>query len=70
MREAGPLPIAVPAMAEEYLNECRTLLDRRMGEIDTKATADKLEDVRIKGDELKITPLKACAQVNVCHGQV
>ena len=30
-----------------------------MGEIDAKAAADKLEDVRIKGDELKITPLKA-----------
>jgi TnpA family transposase len=59
MREAGPLPVAVPATAEEYLNERRALLDRRMGEIDTKAAADKLEDVRIKGDELKITPLKA-----------
>jgi TnpA family transposase len=59
MREAGPLPVAVPATAEEYLNERRAMLDRRMGEIDAKAAADKLEDVRIKGDELKITPLKA-----------
>ena len=59
MREAGPLPVAVPATAEEYLDERRALLDRRMGEIDAKAAADKLEDVRIKGDELKITPLKA-----------
>ena len=61
MREAGPLPVAVPATAEEYLNERRALLNRRMGEIDTKAAADKLEDVRIKDDELKITPLKAIA---------
>ena len=59
MREAGPLPVAVPATAEEYLNERRALLDRRLGEINAKAAADKLEDVRIKGDELKITPLKA-----------
>ena len=59
MREAGPLPVAVPATAEEYLAERRALLDRRMGEIDAKAAADKLEDVRIKDDELKITPLKA-----------
>jgi hypothetical protein len=52
MREAGPLPVAVPATAEEYLNQRRALLDRRMGEIDAKAATDKLEDVRIKGDEL------------------
>jgi TnpA family transposase len=59
MREAGPLPVAVPATAEEYLAERRALLERRMGEINAKAAADALEDVRIKGDELKITPLKA-----------
>ena len=59
MREAGPLPVAVPATAEEYLAERRALLERRMGEINAKAAADVLEDVRIKGGELKITPLKA-----------
>jgi TnpA family transposase len=59
MREAGPLPVAVPSTAEEYLAERRALLERRMGEINAKAVADTLEDVRIKGDELKITPLKA-----------
>lgn len=59
MREAGPLPVAVPAAAEEYLAERRALLERRMGEINAKAAADALEDVRIKGGELKITPLKA-----------
>ena len=59
MRATGPLPVAVPATAEEYLTDRRVLLERRMGEINAKAAADRLEDVRIKGDELKITPLKA-----------
>ena len=59
MRAAGPLPVAVPANAKEYLAERRALLERRMSEINAKAAADALEDVKIKGDELKITPLKA-----------
>jgi hypothetical protein len=59
MREAGPLPIAAPATAEEYLAERRALLRRRLSEVAAEAAADRLEDVRIKGDELKITPLKA-----------
>src|SRR3954465_3425325 len=59
MREAGPLPVAVPATAEEYLAGRRALLERRMGEINAKAAADTLEDVRISGGEMKITPLKA-----------
>jgi hypothetical protein len=59
MREARPLPIAVPATAEEYLAERRDLLERRFSEVAVKAAADTLEDVRIKGEELKITPLKA-----------
>jgi len=59
MREAGPLPVAAPATAEEYLAERRALLERRLAEVAAKAAADRLGDVRIKGDELKITPLKA-----------
>jgi TnpA family transposase len=59
MREAGPLPIAAPSTAEEYLAERRPLLERRLAEVADKAAADRLEDVRIKGEELKITPLKA-----------
>jgi Domain of unknown function (DUF4158) len=55
MREAGPLPIAAPATAEEYLAERHALVQRRLCEVGTKAAADRLEDVRIKGDELKIT---------------
>ena len=53
MRAAGPLPVAVPASAEEYLAGRRALLERRMGEINAKAAADALEDVRITGDALK-----------------
>ncbi len=59
MREAGPLPVAVPASALDYLAERRGLLERRLREIDVKANANALEDVRIKGGEVKITPLKA-----------
>jgi TnpA family transposase len=61
MREAGPLPVAVPATAtaEEYLIERRALLERRLTEVNAKAATDKLDDVRIKGGELKVTPLKA-----------
>ena len=59
MREAGPLPVAVPATAEEYLAGRRALLERRLGEVNAKAAADTLEDVRISGGEMKITPLKA-----------
>jgi len=59
MREAGPLPVAVPAIAEDYLTGRRALLDRRLTEVDAKAAADRLEDVRIRDGELKVTPLKA-----------
>ncbi len=52
-------PIAAPETAEEYLAERRAQLERRLSEVAAKAAADTLEDVRIKGDELKITPLKA-----------
>src|SRR5271170_7049126 len=47
MREAGPLPVAVPATPEEYLAERRALLDRRLSEVAAKAAADALEDVTI-----------------------
>ena len=59
MRDAGPLPVAVPATAEEYLAERRALLDRRLTEVAAKAEADRLEDVRIGRGELKVSPLKA-----------
>ncbi len=59
MREAGPLPVAVPATAEEYLAGRRALLERHMGEVDAKAVADTLGEVRISGGEMRITPLRA-----------
>jgi hypothetical protein len=59
MREAGPLPVAVPATAEEYLAGRRALLERRLDEVNAKAAANTLEDVRISGGEMTITPLKA-----------
>jgi TnpA family transposase len=59
MREAGPLPVAVPATAEAYLAKRRALLDRRLAEIATKAAADRLEDVRIAQGAMRISPLKA-----------
>ena len=63
MREAGPLPVAVPGTAQEYLAQRRALLDRRLAEVNAKAEADALEDVRIKGDEMRISPLKAVTPV-------
>ena len=59
MREAGPLPVAVPISAGDYLAHRRDLLRRRLGEVEAKAALNALEDIRIKGGELKITPLKA-----------
>ena len=59
MRAAGPLPIAVPATAADYLAERRALLDQRLSDVAAKAAADALEDVTIKGGDMKITPLKA-----------
>ena len=59
MREAGPLPVAAPATAAAYLAERKALLKRRLAEVAAKAAADKLRDVRIEGQALKITPLKA-----------
>ena len=59
MRDAGPLPVALPSTAAEYLEERRALLNRRLGEVTDKAKVDQLEDVRITAGELKVTPLKA-----------
>jgi hypothetical protein len=59
MREAGPLPVAVPATAEAYLADRRAMLARRLAEVEAKAAEDRLEDVRITDGELKVTPLKA-----------
>ena len=59
MRAAGPLPVAVPHDAGVYLAERRTLLDKRLREVDGRAGKDGLIDVRIAGSTLKMTPLPA-----------
>jgi TnpA family transposase/transposase len=59
MRAAGPLPVAVPTTAEAYLAKRRALLSRRLAEIAAKAAADRLEEVRIRDGELRISSLKA-----------
>src|SRR5215212_7311627 len=45
--------------SRQYRAERRALLERRLAEVNAKAVADALQDVRIKGDELKVSPLKA-----------
>ena len=59
MREARPLPVGAPATAATYLAERKTLLKRRLAEVAANAAADKLQDIRVQGGELKITQLKA-----------
>ena len=59
MREAGPLPVAAPASASDYLSGRRALLERRLSELDAQATADRLQDVRIRDGSLTISPLRA-----------
>ena len=58
-RKSDRWRVSVPAIAEEYLTDRRALLERRLSEVAAKAAADTLEDVSIKGDELKVSPLKA-----------
>jgi TnpA family transposase len=59
MKEAGPLPVAVPLDATAWLRRRRELLDGRLRQVADKAGQDQLEDVRISGSSLKITPLQA-----------
>jgi TnpA family transposase len=59
MQTAGPLPVALPASAADYLAERRTVLQQRLAEVDGKAAQNQLADVRINEAGLKITPLRA-----------
>ncbi|WP_372399932.1 Tn3 family transposase [Azospirillum sp. HJ39] len=59
MKEAGPLPVAVPMECDAYLDQRRALLNERLAVIADKAERDRLEDVRLSGTTLKITPLQA-----------
>lgn len=59
LREAGPLPVALPLDANTYLEEKTAVMRRRLTEVAAKADRDRLEDVRISNGVLKVTPLKA-----------
>lgn len=59
MRAAGPLPIPVEETAATWLAERKALLTQRLAEVDAKAAADALEDVRLSGGKLRISPLRA-----------
>jgi TnpA family transposase len=59
MRESGPLPVAVPETARIWLDERCDLLTRRLTEVADRAARDDLENVRIEGEKLTITPHKA-----------
>jgi len=59
MKEAGPLPISVPPDCASYLQQRWDLLNERLQLVAGKAAKDQLEDVRLSGSSLKITPLQA-----------
>jgi len=59
MREAGPLPVSAPLNFTVYLQQRRDLLNERLRLVAGKAAKDQLEDVRLSGSSLKITPLQA-----------
>jgi TnpA family transposase len=59
MKEAGPLPVAVPLDCASYLAQRRELLRDRLQAVAAKASQDRLEDVRFKGAAFKIAPLAA-----------
>lgn len=58
LREAGPLPIAVPDDCRAWLDERRAIMERRVREVERKAEQDVLEDVRLRDGALRISPLK------------
>jgi hypothetical protein len=66
MREAGPLPVAVPENACTWPAERRDLLARGLTEVDDRAARGALEDVRIEGEKLTITPQSQYARS--CRG--
>ena len=59
MREVGPLPVALPDTAAEWIAERRALLARRLAEVAAKVEADALDDVQLRDGRLRISPLKA-----------
>jgi len=59
MKQTGRLPVVAPLEPDAWLAERRALLDRRLGDVDTRAAADALPDVRIADGAMRITPLDA-----------
>ena len=59
MRAVGPLPIPAPDTAEAWLAERRQRMANRLRDVGRKAEAGALEDVRLTGGKLRISPLKA-----------
>ena len=59
MRQTGRLPVAVPLDPGAWLDGRRDLLDRRLAEVDARAAADELPDVRIADGAMRIAPLDA-----------
>src|SRR5690242_14343021 len=62
MRLSGPLPVAVPEAARAWLDERRELLTRRLNVVAERAARDALDEVRIAGSKLTITPQGQCAR--------
>jgi TnpA family transposase len=59
MKEAGPLPVSAPLDCAIHLQQRQDLLNERLRLVADKARKDQLEDVRLSGSSLKITPLQA-----------
>jgi len=59
MKQTGRLPVAAPLEPDAWLAERRALLDRRLAEVDARAVADALPDVRIADGAMRIAPLDA-----------
>ena len=59
MRQAGPLPLAVPDDPRLWLEGRKALLAERLDEIEQRAGRDLLADVRVTGTALRITPPQA-----------
>jgi TnpA family transposase len=59
MKAAGPLPVSAPLDCAIHLRQRQDLLNERLQLVADKAGKDQLEDVRLSGSSLKITPLQA-----------
>ena len=58
MESKGDLPLSVPRDCDAWLEERRATLTRWLDDVNAAAAANTLEDVRVTGDRLVITPLR------------